>query len=123
MGRGGKRVGAGRPKGATGRDPEAAEKFVDECFARFKAATESAKGKGDGKDAEDLVVDLLRCGNHAIIERVWERLIEYKFGKPLARVETSGKDGGPVLVSFDTPVSPHVKRQANALRQTSSPVE
>ncbi len=45
-------------------------------------------------------VELLGCERPTVRARVWERLLEYKYGRPAQRVVTSGPRGGPVRVEI-----------------------
>jgi len=60
--------------------------LVDAVFARRDPVTDA--------------VELLGCERPMVRARVWERLLEYKYGRPAQQVVTSGPRGGPVRVEI-----------------------
>jgi len=83
----------GRPKGSGNKKP-AGEAFV--------ARVESLLIKADSKLApfalENLACRFLTQSAPNIGLPVWQKLMEYKFGKPLQPTEITGKDGGEISV-------------------------
>jgi len=45
-------------------------------------------------------LELLRCERPTVEARVWERLLDYAFGRPAQAVESTGPRGGPVRVEI-----------------------
>ncbi len=50
------------------------------------------------RDPVGQAVELLDCERPTVRARVWERLLEYKYGRPAQKVVASGPGGGPVRV-------------------------
>lgn len=84
MALGGKRPGAGRKKGSTTKATQDVKALVDQIFARH--------------DPIETASALLTCGNPGVIVKVWQTLIEYRFGKPTERHEHTGLEGAPMAV-------------------------
>ncbi len=91
----GKKTG-GRKKGTPNRATAAAKEFV----ARVEKKLAARKVAGYASLGE-IGATLLTCGMPPVIERVWERLMEYKYGKPVQPL--SGPEDGPVRIVLDTP--------------------
>ena len=58
------------------------EMFVDAVFSRLKSEK--------GTDAEQMGVALLTCGNPAVTAKIWQLLLEWKYGKPSQTVINQG---------------------------------
>ncbi len=56
-------------------------------------------------------LELLRCDRPTVEARVWERLLDYAFGRPAQAVEATGPRGGPVRVQIISHI-PRPRRQA-----------
>ncbi len=52
------------------------------------------------RDLIAVAVQLLDSDKHTVVARVWERLLEYRFGRPAQMIEASGPGGGPVVVKI-----------------------
>jgi len=88
MNQGGRRLGAGRKTGSkTGSAIGPWNNVKELCDAVFAQ-----------HDPIAIANNLLTCGDAKVVERVWEKLLEYKFGKPVQPV--SGADGGAIQVQI-----------------------
>jgi len=85
MPRGGKREGAGRKEGVPNK----------------ASAAREAEVKASGLTPLDYMLDVLRDKNETAENRMWaaEKAAPYVHPR-LAAVEHTGKDGGPVAVTF-----------------------
>jgi hypothetical protein len=79
----GTRRHAGRPAKAGARHTDV-HSIVEAVFSR--------------RDPVKKIVELLDSDRPTVSARVMERLLDYAFGRPPQRVETSGPRGGPVRV-------------------------
>jgi hypothetical protein len=98
---------AGRPaRGVKGRhsDKAAVRKLADDVFAQ--------------RDPVAVAMNLLDSDKHTVAARVWERLLEYRFGKPAQMIETSGRGGGPLVVKIIS----HVPRPDRAATLEATPL-
>ena len=84
MAKGGARHGAGRPKGSVGDGVYEAKKFV----ARIE---ERIKKRDNTHGLETIAENLLLCGDPKVCVVVWNKLVEYKYGKPKESIEHSGQ--------------------------------
>lgn len=87
MARGGKRPGAGRPRGASHRASEAEKAGLEE---RARAHT---------KTALDTLVEVAQTGeSDAARVSAATALLDRGYGRPRQQLEHAGKDGGPLTV-------------------------
>lgn len=83
-GRGGKRPGAGRPKGSRNKATQAHRATVRELAEAY------------AEEAISALVDVARNGSDGARVSAAVALLDRAFGKPAQSVEMSGKDGGPI---------------------------
>jgi hypothetical protein len=90
----GKKTG-GRAKGTRNKSTAAVKDFVE------RVDSELAAREIEGYSSlDEVAVTLLTCGVPQVIERVWEKLMEYRYGKPVQPL--SGPNDGPVKIVFDS---------------------
>lgn len=78
----------GRQKGTPNKSTAGAKEFVALVEGVLKE-----RGVQGYDSLENIAATLLTCGVPATIERVWEKLMEYKYGKPTQSVDV-GASGG-----------------------------
>lgn len=79
MGHGGARANSGRKVGSTLEATQEAKKLVQAFFTK--------------NDPLKKASELWNCGNPAVEVKVWQILMEYRFGKPMQKHEGSGESG------------------------------
>ena len=84
MANGGKRQGAGRPKGSHNKATADAVRFVERVEKRL-----IANGKPHG--LETIAKELLESDDLKVAGMVWKVLMEYRYGKPKESIEHSGQ--------------------------------
>jgi hypothetical protein len=65
------------------------------------------------RDPVTKALELLSCERPTVEARVWERLLDYVYGRPPQRVVASGPRGGPVRVEIISHI-PRPRREARA---------
>ncbi|MXV35956.1 MULTISPECIES: hypothetical protein [unclassified Saccharibacter] len=94
---GGKRPGAGRPKGA-----------VNKVTANIRALAQE-----HGKDALEILVKIAKTGeNETARISAAKEILDRAYGKATAHLEHSGPDGGPITEIRHTIVDPKNDRNS-----------
>jgi hypothetical protein len=99
-GHGGRRPGSGRKHRPIPLAANSTVQFVDRVFRSWQD-----KLGLEGDPEENLTVELLASPAHQ--GKVWERLMDYKYGRPVNRVESSHVDSHRTL-ELDNLVNPHL---------------
>lgn len=105
-----KRLTAARAKRR--RKKRAARKHLARPAPRVTDGRALAEAVFARRNPVQKALELLRCDRPTVEARVWERLLDYAFGRPAQAVEATGPHGGPVRVQIISHI-PRPRREAS----------
>jgi hypothetical protein len=92
----------GRPKGAKGTAAREVRKFVDKVFAKL--------------DPEKFAIELLNCNDEKIRATVFLRLLEYRYGRPMAQLDPKSEENRVSIEGYQS-AKDQVQMARKLLRQ------